>query len=69
MIGSADPVAWGELTIDKSWVNNLVVIEDDEEHYIGELARTQSEIKRFILDQGNLNKIDEIFVLIKAGLG
>jgi len=44
----------------------LIIIENEEELYIGELARTQSEIKNFILDQGTLSKIDDIFLLIKA---
>lgn len=38
------------------------------EYHIGELARTQSEIKHYILDQGTLSKIDDIFLLIKAVL-
>lgn len=68
VIGSSSPVGWGELTADKSWENNLILIENEEESYIGELARTQSEIKNFILDQGNLSKIDDIFLLIKSVL-
>ena len=44
----------------------MIIIENEEELYIGELARTQSEIKNFILDQGTLSKIDDIFLLIKA---
>ncbi len=68
IIGSSDPVGWGDLTVDKTWESNLILIEDDKEYYIGELARTQSEIKHFILDQGNLKKIDDIFLLIKAVL-
>ncbi|MHA1146939.1 MAG: hypothetical protein ACTSR8_01710 [Promethearchaeota archaeon] len=66
VIGSSDPVGWGDLTPDKSWKNNLILIEGGGEQYIGELARTQSQIKRFILDQGTLAKIDDIFLLIKA---
>jgi len=44
------------------------LVENEEELYIGELARTQSEIKNFILDQGNLNRIQDIFRLIKTVL-
>ena len=66
VIGSSDPIGFGELTSDKSWENNLILFDEEEEFYIGELARTQSEIKQFILDQGNLEKIDEIFLIIKA---
>ncbi len=56
------------MTTDKSWENNLIIVDNGEEYYVGELARTQSEIKNFILNQGNLNRIDEIFLLIKAVL-
>ena len=64
VIGSAESKGWGEITADKSWINNLILIENDEEYYIGELARTQSEIKHYIVDQGNLRKIDEYNILI-----
>ncbi|TFG19418.1 MAG: hypothetical protein EU529_16330 [Promethearchaeota archaeon] len=43
-------------------------MESDKEYYIGELARTQSEIKHYLLDQSHLKKIDEIFLLIKSVL-
>ncbi len=43
-------------------------MDNEEEYYIGELARTQSEIKNFILDQGSLNRIEDLFLLIKAVL-
>jgi len=56
------------LTTDKSWENNLIIVDNEEEYYIGELARTQSEIKNFILDQGSLNRIEDLFLLIKAVL-
>ncbi len=68
VIGNSSPVGWGELTMDKRWENNLIVLDEGQEYYIGELARTQSEIKKYILDQGNLNRIEDIFMLIKAVL-
>lgn len=68
VIGNSNPVGWGELTTDKSWENNLIIVDKEEEYYVGELARTQSDIKNFVLNQGNLNKIEEIFLLIKAVL-
>ncbi len=68
VIGSATPGGWSELNPNKSWDNNLIYLDGEEEVYIGELARTQSEIKQFILDQGNLTKIGDIFTLIKAFL-
>ena len=68
VIGNSNPVGWGELTTDKSWENNLIIVDNEQEYYVGELARTQSDIKNYILDQGNLNRIEEIFLLIKAVL-
>ncbi len=68
VIGNSNPVGWGELTTDKSWENNLIIVDNEQEYYVGELARTQSDIKNFILNQGNLNRIEEIFLLIKAVL-
>lgn len=41
-------------------------MEGDKEYYIGELARTQSEIKHYLLDQANFKKIDDTFLLIKS---
>ena len=45
-----------------------MLIEDDEEYYIGELARTQSEIKHYLIEQGTLENINDIFFIIKAVL-
>ncbi len=56
------------ITSDKSWINNLILVEKEEEYYIGELARTQCEIKHFITEQGNLKNINNILLLIKAVL-
>jgi len=59
---------WEGFATDKSWINNLVLIDEKKEYYIGELARLQSDIKHFIMDQGRLDKIDDVFKLIKAGI-
>ncbi|TFF86448.1 MAG: hypothetical protein EU551_01490 [Promethearchaeota archaeon] len=59
---------WSGLSSDESWINNLVLIQDGSEFFIGELARSQSDVKHFIMDQGRLDKIDEVFKLIKAVL-
>jgi hypothetical protein len=59
---------WSGLASDESWINNLVLIQDETEFFIGELARSQSDVKHFIMDQGRLDKIDEVFKLIKAVL-
>ncbi len=68
VIGNSNPVGWGELTTDKSWENNLIIVDKEEEYYVGELARTQSDIKNFVLNQGNLKRTEDIFLLIKAVL-
>jgi len=68
VIGSSNPVAWSEIAIDKKWKNNLILIEGDQEYYIGELARTQSSVKRYILEKAILTKISDVFYLIKAAL-
>ena len=67
VIGASNPGWVGAIT-DKSWINNLILIEDENEYYIGNLARLQSEIKHYIMEQGTLDKIDEVFRLIKAVL-
>lgn len=68
IIGNTNPAGWSEITTDKSWINNLILMENNEEFYIGELARTQSEIKHFIGESSSLQKINEIFLIIKAAL-
>ena len=68
IVGSADPVSWSDITIDKSWKTNLVIIEKGRAHFIGELARTQSEIKRYLVDRGSLTQIADVFLVIKAAL-
>ena len=45
-----------------------MLIENDEEYYIGELARTQSEVKHYLIEQGSLENIIDIFLIIKAVL-
>jgi len=65
VIGVPNP-GWTGLGSDTSWLNNLVLLEEDEEYYIGDLARLQSGVKHFIMDQGRLDKIDEVFRIIKS---
>ncbi|MHA1271500.1 MAG: hypothetical protein ACTSPY_17035 [Candidatus Helarchaeota archaeon] len=61
-------VGWTGISTDKSWINNLILVEDDQEYYTGNLAKYQSEIKQYITEHGSLEKIDEVFRLIKAVL-
>ncbi|TFF88143.1 MAG: ParM/StbA family protein, partial [Promethearchaeota archaeon] len=67
VIGSPTP-GWSGFASDTSWINNLVLIKDEDEYYIGDLARLQSDTKHFIMDQGKLDKLDEVFMLIKSVL-
>ncbi|MBD3229643.1 MAG: hypothetical protein GF329_15790 [Candidatus Lokiarchaeota archaeon] len=67
VIGSSTP-GWSGFASDTSWINNLVLLKDDDEYYIGDLARLQSDTKHFIMDQGKINKLDEVFMIIKAVL-
>ena len=46
VIGSADSVAWGELALDKSWENNLILIDGEEEHYIGDAENIVSKVRK-----------------------
>jgi len=64
IIGLPNP-GW-EISFDKEWVNNLVLIEGEEINYIGELARFQSEIKRLLVEKGKLENLNDVFKIIKA---
>ncbi len=66
IIGAPNP-GWSGISPNKDWAANLVLIED-EEFYIGELARFQSELKRLIIEKGRIEHLDDVFRIIKAGL-
>ncbi len=68
IIGFPNPVGWSEISLDKSWENNLILIEGENQYYIGELARNQSEVKRYLTTEGVIKKINDIFLVIKAFL-
>ena len=67
IIGVPNP-GWGDVSSEKEWVNNLVLIEGDEINYIGELARFQSEIKRLLVEKGKLENLQDVFKIIKAAI-
>lgn len=54
------------ISVKKDWKDNLILFEEEQSFYIGELARTQSEIKRLIVEKGKVEKLDEVFRLIKG---
>ncbi|MHA1310314.1 MAG: hypothetical protein ACTSQO_05220 [Candidatus Helarchaeota archaeon] len=68
IIGEPNP-GWTGMSLDKSLVNNMVLIEEDQEWYVGELARTQSEVKRPLASEGQMKSAEETFIAIKAALG
>ncbi|MHA1714752.1 MAG: hypothetical protein ACTSXP_03845, partial [Promethearchaeota archaeon] len=59
---------WTGMSIDKSWINNLVLEQGGKEYFVGELARTQSEIKRPIASEGKMKSADDAFIAIKSTL-
>ena len=59
---------WTGMSVDTSWVNNLVLEQSGKEYFVGELARTQSEIKRPIASEGKMKSADDAFIAIKSTL-
>lgn len=59
---------WTGMAMDKSWINNLVLEQGGKEYFVGELARTQSEIKRPIASEGKMKSADDAFIAIKSTL-
>ncbi len=67
IIGAPNP-GWSGISPNKEWSENLVLIEGDNEWYIGELARFQSELKRLLVEKGRIENLDDVFLIIKAVL-
>jgi hypothetical protein len=65
IIGIPNP-GWSGISPNKGWAENLVLIEDTEIFYIGELARMQSEIKRLLVEKGSVENLDDVFRILKA---
>ncbi|MHA1684011.1 MAG: hypothetical protein ACTSUE_23940 [Promethearchaeota archaeon] len=59
---------WTGMAVDKSWINNLILEQGGKEYFVGELARTQSEIKRPIASEGKMKSADDAFIAIKSAL-
>ncbi|MHA1342616.1 MAG: hypothetical protein ACTSQG_01400, partial [Promethearchaeota archaeon] len=68
LIGEPNP-GWTGGTLDTSLETNLVLIEGRDEWYVGELARTQSEVKRALAADGQMKSAEETFMALKAALG
>lgn len=67
IIGSPNP-GWSGISPNKAWNENLILIEEGTEWYIGELARLQSELKRLLVEKGRIDNLDDVFLIIKAVL-
>ncbi len=59
---------WTGMASDKSLINNLVVEQDGREFFVGELARTQSEIKYPLVSEGRMKSADNAFIALKSSL-
>jgi actin-like ATPase involved in cell morphogenesis len=67
IIGDPNP-GWTGMTLDKSLENNLVLEENGQTFFVGELARLQSEIKRPLASEGKMKSIKDAVLAIKAAL-
>jgi hypothetical protein len=67
ILGEPNP-GWSGMSVDKSLENNLILIEEGEEYYVGELARVQSEVKRALASEGQMKSAEETFIAIKAAI-
>ncbi|MHA1146940.1 MAG: hypothetical protein ACTSR8_01715 [Promethearchaeota archaeon] len=68
LIGEPNP-GWTGGVMDQNLISNLVLVEGNEQWYVGELARTQSEVKRALAADGQMKSAEETFLAIKAALG
>jgi len=68
IIGNPNP-GWSGISAKKEWIDNLILVEEGQNYYIGELARMQSELKRLIVEKGRVEHLDDVFKIIKAVLG
>jgi len=67
LIGEPNP-GWAGGTLDTSLETNLVLIDGNDEWYVGELARTQSEVQRALAADGQMKSAEETFSALKAAL-
>ncbi|MEX2683341.1 MAG: hypothetical protein Q6373_017325 [Candidatus Sigynarchaeota archaeon] len=67
MIGDVSE-GWTGMSTDKSLINNLVMEHDGKEYFVGELARTQSEIKYPLVSEGKMKSAENAFIALKSSL-
>ncbi|MFX0140316.1 MAG: hypothetical protein ACFFDN_42140 [Candidatus Hodarchaeota archaeon] len=67
IIGNPNP-GWIGISAKKDLKDNLILFEEGQSFYIGELARLQSEIKSLIVEKGKVEKLNDVFRLIKGVL-
>ena len=68
LIGEPNTGGFDGMSIDKTWVNNLVITQDGQQYYVGELARLQSQIRRPLASEGKMKSVDNAILAIKAAL-
>jgi len=69
IIGEPNPAGFVGVTQDTSWENNLVIIIDSEEWYVGELARVQSVLKIPLAREGKVKGVKEAKIAVLSALG
>jgi actin-like ATPase involved in cell morphogenesis len=67
IIGEPNP-GWEGMALDGTLEHNLVVMEGSTEWYVGELARTQSEVKLPLAAEGQMKSAENTFIALKAAL-
>lgn len=69
IIGEPNPGGFAGITQDTSWENNLVAIIDNQEWYVGELARVQSVLKIPLAREGKVKSTKEAKIAVLSALG
>ncbi|NVM52504.1 MAG: ParM/StbA family protein [Candidatus Helarchaeota archaeon] len=67
IIGEPNP-GWTGMSLDKTLEHNLVLTEGNNEWYVGELARLQSEVRLALASEGQMKSAEDTFIAVKAAL-
>ncbi len=65
IIGAPNP-GWSGMSPNKEFSENLVLIDEGREYYIGELARLQSELRSVLVEKGHIDNLDDVSRILKA---
>lgn len=69
IIGEPNPGGFAGIMQDTSWESNLIAIIDDQEWYVGELARVQSVLKIPLAREGKVKGTREAKIAVLSALG